>query len=405
MKIGFFADSYEPYVSGVVRSLKTFATYLERRGHEVYIFAPSYPGCEKSTEKVFRFPSLRAPTHPDFTLAFPFAPRLLRAVPDLKLEVIHVHSPFLLGLAGLYCARRWGLPLVFTYHTLYEEYVHYVPLPPALTRPLTISWVRFFCQRCDLVVAPTASVREVIRAHGVAAPVAVIPTGIELERFQRGDRRRGRARFGLGEEELVLLFVGRLGKEKNLDFLFRAFHKVISGEGPCGGPAAAERPCRLLLVAGGPAEGELRALARELGIESQVTFAGQLAPEEVPDCYAAADLFVFPSLTETQGLVLVEAKAAGLPTVAIRAFGVQDVVRDREDGYLTAPDLGEFAGRVGELLRQEELRRRMGEAARRNAQEFAAPATAERLEKAYLEVLTANNHEIGAKRCRASRFL
>lgn len=380
--IGVFTDSYRPYTSGVVRSVELFAKHLERLGHRVYVFAPRYPGCPPE-EGVFRFLSVPAPTQREFALAIPFSPTLGATVRRLGLDVIHVHSPFLLGRLGASAARRHGLPLVFTYHTLYDKYVHYVPFFPGLTRQVVNLYTRKFCNRCDLVVVPSTAVADLLRQRGVTVPLAVIPTGVELERFHGLDRTWLKSRFGLPSEAKILLFVGRLGKEKNVEFLFSAFARLRTL--PDLGPL------KLVLVGGGNAEERLRRLAKDLGVAEEVVFAGTLPPEEVAKCYAGADLFVFASLTETQGLVLAEAKAAGLPAVAVDAAGVRDTVRHGVDGYLTALSLEEFTARVAELLRNEGLRRAMGEAARRGAEAFAAEATAARLAKEYEKLVTARS--------------
>lgn len=348
MRIGVFSDSYLPYTSGLVRSVQLFAEELGAQGHEIYIFAPRYANCHRE-ERVFRFASVPSPTNPDYWLAIPLSWRLPRLLRRLGLDVVHVHSPFLLGRAGAYWARRLGIPLVFTYHTLYEHYVHYVPLGRRWTRALARHMSAKFCNACDLVLAPSASVADYLRSIGVRAPVEVLPTGIRLEEFAAADPAWLRATFGLGPEETILLCVCRLGLEKNLDFLLLAFREI-----------AAVRPeTRLVMVGGGPAAPALKRLAHELGLQEKVVFTGFLPREKVVSAYRGADLFVFSSVTETQGIVVAEAKAAGLPVVAVGAFGVSEMVNDGVDGFLTPPDVGQFRDRVLQLLDDGELRRAM----------------------------------------------
>ncbi len=376
MRIGLFTDSYRPYVSGVVRSIETFTAELTGLGHEVFIFAPAYPEHRRREGNVFRFFSLPAPVRNGFRIGVPISWRIGSTVADLDLDLIHVHSPFLMGQLGARCARRSGLPLVFTYHTLYHEYAHYVPFLHSVTRDAALRWSLLFCNRSDLVVTPSASVRTFLRAHGVRTPIEVIPTGVFPERFRGRDAGWLRRRFDLPDGP-VLLYGGRLAREKSLPYLLRAFRHVRQAL-----PAA-----RLVLVGSGPAEGELRRLAEELGIAGAVTFAGQMLDEDLYNCYAGADVFVFPSLKETQGIVILEAMAAGLPVVARDAFGTRDMVDEGRDGFLCRGGEEDFARAVVRILGDPGLRREMGRAAQLKAERLSARAMACRLAAVYERLL------------------
>ncbi len=378
MRIGIFTESYRPYVSGVVRSVETFARELEKRGHEVFIFAPRYPGAGgEDGERVLRFPAFRSPTHAEFYIPVPLKRRARRFLAEHGIELIHVHSPFLLGTLGAALASERDLPLVFTYHTLYDKYVHYVPLAQGLARRAVVVWARAFCNRCDLVVAPTGPVRELLSSYGVKTPIVTIPTGIYPEQFSAGDPGFLRQRFGLPAEGKVVLFAGRLGKEKSPDFLLRAFARVASTL-----PEA-----YVVLVGSGPEAGNLKGLARRLGISERVVFTGLVPPEQMPSVYRSAAVFAFPSVTETQGLVVAEAMAAGLPVVARAAFGVRDVVADGVTGFLCGDDEEEFAEKLILVLEDSSLRERFGAAAKERALLFAAERQAARLERAYRALL------------------
>ncbi|TDA65849.1 MAG: glycosyltransferase family 4 protein [Clostridia bacterium] len=377
MRIGFFTDSYHPYTSGVVRSLEIFQEELRCRGHQVYIFAPNYPDCPPE-EDVFRFFSIPAVTQKNFTLAVPLSPTLSRRVKSLELDIVHVHSPFLLGSVGARWARRLGLPLVFTYHTRYEEYVHYFPFFPQVSRPVVRYYVRDFSNRCNLVVAPSGSMAEKLQGDGVRSPVTVVPTGIRYARLQGGEPGWLRHRYGIPEGVPVLLYVGRLAREKNLEFLLEAFQQILRQE----------PECRLVMVGSGPAREELVRRAARLGVAGRLVFTGVLPPPEVANCYQGADLFLFASLTETQGLVLVEAMAAGLPVVAVQAGGVTDVLQDGRQGFISQEKVQDLAAKALLLLRDPELRRQMGARARERAQEFTAERCTDRLLAAYNLVLT-----------------
>ncbi|MEW6457867.1 MAG: glycosyltransferase family 4 protein [Bacillota bacterium] len=379
MRVAIFTDSYRPYTSGVVRSIETFSEELLALGHQVYIFAPRYGQVQSREESIFRFYSVPSPTNPDYNIAIPISLRLKTTLKQLKVDIIHVHSPFMLGRLGARCARDLELPLVFTYHTLYDQYVHYLPVARNLTRKITQKLSVQFCNRCDMVLVPTWVIGEYIRGLGVQVPVTKLPTGIKVEDFQQGDPRWLRERYGIGAEEKVLLFVGRLGQEKNIDFLLRAYRQVLDG--------LPQAPVRLVLVGGGPETGNLKLMARALGIGERTVFTGPLAGRDVVHCYAGADLFVFPSVTETQGLVIGEAKAAGVPVVAVDAFGVAEMVNHGEDGFLTSLSEQGFAERILVLLNDEELRRRMAGAARENARELSARVLAGQLESVYRRLI------------------
>ena len=378
MNIGFFTDSYRPYTSGVVRSIELFAREFIDRGHEVYIFGPDYPLIHYPREdKVFRFASIPAPTMPEFSIALPFSAQLRATMRRINLEIIHVHSPFLLGRLGAFAARQYNLPLIFTFHTMYEQYVHYLPVARQTTKQLVQTIVKDFCNRCSLVVAPSRLVEGHLGETGVTARVVVIPTGIDLKEFKRPDPFWLQDNFKLSAAEKVLLFVGRLGREKNITFLLDAFYR-LQGENPS---------LRLVIVGGGPMEEELRRLCLHLGIDGKVIFTGVLPREGVVNCYASADLFVFPSVTETQGLVIAEAKAAGLPVVAISACGAAEMVRDGEDGLLAQHSLDSFTGSVNMLLQDRALYERMQRNALLNAKELSSGYSAEKMLKLYAELL------------------
>ncbi|MHB1126696.1 MAG: glycosyltransferase family 4 protein [Bacillota bacterium] len=373
MRIGVFTDSYRPYTSGVVRSIDTFTGHLRTLGHDVFIFAPNYPRCEKEA-RVYRYPSVPSITHPEYVVPIPISPPGVRAlIKRLDLDIIHVHSPFLLGRVGAKYAKRFNIPLVFTYHTLYDQYLHYLPVAQSLSRWIVHKICQEFCNRCDLVVTPTKVISGILKEYGVATEIKVIPTGIETEDFKKGDPGWLRQRHQLPADEAVLLHVGRLGEEKNIGFLLKAFRDILQNE-----PRTS-----LVLVGGGPQEDHLKKLAEELGISSRVVFTGTLSREDTVHAYAGADLFLIASQTETQGLVIGEAKASGLPVVGIRAFGVAEMVSDQVDGFLTGPTLEEFVPPVLRLLRDADLRAQMQAEALRGIVNMSARSSTLLLAEAY----------------------
>lgn len=378
MRIGFFTDSYHPYTSGVVRSIDLFTSEFNARGHEVYIFGPGYPLIHyPKEEKVFRFASIPTPTMPDFSIPIPLSAQLGTTIRRIDLEIIHAHSPFLLGRLGAYAARQYGLPLIFTFHTLYEQYVHYLPVAQQASKLLVQAIGRNFCNRCDLVIAPSRLVESYLREIGVNAKIAVIPTGVDLEEFKNADPRWLQTNYQVNPTEKILLFVGRLAQEKNIDFLLQSFcqvQQVIPG-------------LRLVIAGGGPQEEQLRRLCLKLGIDRKVIFTGLLPRHQLVHCYASADLFVFPSVTETQGLVIAEAKAAGLPVVAINAFGAAEMVEHGKDGLLTGHSQAEFSAGIIRLLQDRSLYELMRHRAPLNAASLSSASSAEKMLASYAELL------------------
>jgi 1,2-diacylglycerol 3-alpha-glucosyltransferase len=378
MNIAVFTDSFRPYSSGVVRSIELFSREYIKQGHAVYIFCPDYPLMHTIEENhVFRFMSVPWPTMTDFSLPIPISAYLNQTIERLNIDIIHVHSPFLLGRLGARAARRHKLPLVFTFHTLYEQYVHYFPFVENTSKQVVQAIARDFSNRCNVVVAPSLLVVDYLRHIGIKTPIVKIPTGIDMDEFRELDENWLKNNYGVRPEEKVLLFVGRLGKEKNVDFLLKSFQavsKYISD-------------CRLVLVGKGPLEEELHQLCRQQGIEDKVLFTGELSRQQIVHCYASSDLFVFPSVTDTQGLVIGEAKAAGVPVVAIRAFGPAEMVNHYEDGILTEHSLPAFTEAIIKLLKDKELYRRMSKQSLINAPLISSALCSELMLEVYQNLI------------------
>lgn len=380
VKIALFTDSYKPYVSGVVRSIQSFTEELSALGHKVYIFGPAYPQPSRqptgpeSAAGVFRFRSVPVPMYPGFVLPLPVSPGISRRIRSLGVDIIHTHTPFLMGRLALATARRCALPLVFTHHTLYQEYAHYGPMPAGLAQRLLIRVLADYCRQCDLIITPTPSVETLIKKlYHLTTPSVSLPTGIDLKPFEKGDPKWLRAQYDIPSSKRILLYLGRLGQEKNPGFLLDALASVIRQE-----------PNTLLVMAGdGPARAGVEAQAKAAGLHDHVLFVGAVPPDQVAQYYLGADLFVFASTTETQGLVTLEAMVAGLPVVAVDAFGTRDLVADGIHGRLTPQNPEAFALAVVTLLRDESLRRSMGRQAAAKAARFSSRNMALRLVEAY----------------------
>ena len=335
MRVGLFTEIYRPVINGVVASVEALASGLQSRGHTVFCFAPRMPGTAQSEGDVHRIPSLPLPARTPYRLTLPLVSRRVNAV--IKgLSVIHAHSPFVTGWMGMRCARRYGMPLVYTYHTQLEAYAHYVPFETNATRFAANRLTRTFANLADAVIAPTPAMAARLRELGVTVRIETVPTGIDIALFAAGRRRDDvRERIGVRTDDRMLFCVGRLAKEKNLELLFEAL-------------ARANDPSLKLVVAGdGPSRADLEQLAREFGVFEQSRFLGFISRQDLPDLYASADAFVMASTTETQGIVLAEALAAGASVIAADAPQNRDVLGSA--GLLVPSTAQAFAQAFGQV--------------------------------------------------------
>jgi glycosyltransferase involved in cell wall biosynthesis len=373
MNILMMTNTYLPHVGGVARSVASFTEEFRSRGHRVLVIAPKYETLPEEEAGVVRVPSVTRFNGSDFSLCLPIPGVLSSAVEAFAPDVVHSHHPFLLGDTALRVAALRKIPLVFTHHTMYEQYTHYVS---------SLEWVRHFAVHlptgyanlCDHVIAPSESVAGVLKERGVTTPASVIPTGIDPECFAQGEGDSARERYGIPADAFVVGHVGRLAPEKNLPFLARAVARFLQSH-PAG---------RFLVVGGGPAEEEIRSIFAQGGAPDRLHLTGPLEGRELADAYHAMDVFAFASRSETQGMVLAEAMTAGVPVVALEAPGASDVVSDGENGRLLGgEDEGEFAAALASLARAGRRRKKLGEAARDTANSFSLQRCASQVLEVY----------------------
>jgi glycosyltransferase involved in cell wall biosynthesis len=374
LRVGLFTNNYFPMLGGVPTAVETIRQGLEALGHEVVVVAPRMAGADDAGRRVVRVPSVPAPTYPDFALPLPLGPALARRLRAIELDVYHAHHPFLLGASARRLARGARRPFVFTYHTLYDRYAHYVPLPRAMVARRAIRWSARFADTADLVLAPSEFVARRLRTQGVRRPIEVLPTGIDLDRFRPGDRADARRSLGLGVDDRVLLYVGRLDREKNLELLLDAVARVRIPR------------VRLLMVGRGKQAATIGRAAAGRGLRDRFVLRGGSPPGALPSYYRAADAFVFASTTETQGLAVLEAMACGLPVVAVRASGIEEIVVEGASGLLVPEDAPAFAAAVTQLLADPDLAAKLAVGGREAALPFASTAVVERLVAAYRRV-------------------
>ncbi|MGE5491873.1 MAG: glycosyltransferase [Actinomycetota bacterium] len=375
MRVLMVSDVYFPRVNGVSTSIETFRRTLADQGVEVRLVVPRY-GDEPEEPGIIRVAGRPVPGDPEDRLVGWRA--MHRAVDEAAADcdLIHIQTPFVAHYAGLKAARRHGIPVVATYHTLFEEYLHhYAPfLPSGWLKARARAFSRRQCNALDAVVVPSTAMGERLRSYGVTVPIRILPTGIPLDRFQRGDGAAFREKHGIEPDRPVALFVGRVAHEKNIGFLLEV---VVEARRAC--------PRLLLVVTGeGPAREDLRRQAAALGIGDAVRFVGYLdRARELPACYAAADVFVFASRTETQGLVLLEAMAAGLPVIALSAMGTSDILDPGRGCFSPPDDPVKFGATLALFLNQREAWDELGRDAAAYAAEWSDGAMACRLAELY----------------------
>jgi 1,2-diacylglycerol 3-alpha-glucosyltransferase len=379
MRVLMVSDVYFPRVNGVSTAIQTYREALAACGIEVSLIAPDYGG-ECGELWISRVSARAVPRDPEDRLMRWGA---LRSAVDAAVlrgcDLIHVQTPFLAHYAAHGAARRAGLPVIATYHTLFEEYLrHYAPfVPTGWLRGMARYFSRTQCNALDAVIVPSQAIHQRLTDYGVSAPLHILPTGIPVGRFAGVGRAAFRARHGIAQTRPVALYVGRVAHEKNIDFLL-----------DMAALARESLPELLLVIAGeGPALAALRESVLSRGLSPNVQFLGYLdRRNELPDCYAAADVFTFASRTETQGLVLLEAMAAGLPVVALAAMGTIDILGARRGARVPEDNPATFAREVVQVLRNENLRHQLAHDGRDYASEWSDETLAGRMADLYRQI-------------------
>lgn len=375
--IGHFTNTYKPVLSGVVRSISSFRQALSEMGHNVFIFAQRPPGDYEDEEPfVFHYPAMEIPAY-NYPMNIPVSRTIDNVFPSLKLDVIHAHHPGGIGKVGANKARDHGLPLVFTHHTRYREYAEYVSLVPKNISEMVIgNWLIDFMSNCHHVVVPSEAIKQSLEeSYGITDRVTVMPTGIDLTPYRNASGTAVRAQHGWREDQRVIMSMGRLANVKNWPLLIDAAQIVLT-----------KHPdVHFALIGDGPERDSLEKQAQKLGIAGRFEFVGRVPYEEVPGYLKAGDLFAYASTTETQGLVTLEALAAGLPVAAVDASGTNETVEDGRDGLLTANDPQALADAIDRVLTDEALYYQLQEAAKAKAEAWDIKVLSQKLLDVYAQ--------------------
>ena len=375
------SDVYFPRINGVSTSIQTFKIEFEKLGHHVYLIAPSYE--EHDVEKnIFRIPSHKIPFDPeDRMMSYKSIVQLASEFKNI--DLMHIHTPFVAHYAGVKLGKILGIPCIATYHTLFEEYLyHYIPLIPKQI-------LRFFTRRFSSsqndqvqgVIAPSSIIVNLLKEYGVQNNITIIPTGIDSNKFESGDKEKFMSKYKIPKDKNILLNVSRIAFEKNIGVLIKVLDKVKTYV-----------PNIFMIIAGeGPAKKSYMEQANKLGLDNDIAFVGYLDRNtELIDCYHCADIFVFSSKTETQGLVLLEAMASGIPVISVAEMGTKDVLKDCKAAEITTCEIPDFADKIISLLHNQNKLNSLKSEAKSYAAEWDSTALAKKMLKFYQSVLNDN---------------
>lgn len=358
MRIGMMADAYKPYVSGVTNYIDLNKRYLEKDGHEVFVFTFSEPDHEDDEKRIIRSPGLPL-ADTGFFLSLKYSREAKKLLQSM--DIIHVHHPFLSGRLALHYCHPARIPIIFTNHTRYDLLAQaYIPmLPEEISDSLLQAYMPSFCEAVDLVISPSPGMEKVLRELEVESHIEIVPNGVEMTRYLLAEPL-SRGNYGFSEDDILLIYTGRLGPEKNLDFLLMAFAGVVQ----------AVENVKLLIVGDGPLKEELIKLAKDLQVTNLIQFAGMIPYDKMPGYLAMCDAFVTASVTEVHPLSVIEAMGVGLPVMGIHSPGVGDTVEDGITGFLSTKNLPAYTAKLTRLCLQNRLRQKMGRAARKASQKY-----------------------------------
>ncbi len=380
MNILMMTNTYLPHIGGVARSVEAFSRYYRDHGHEVLIIAPEFPQTPVNEQDVIRIPAIQRFNGSDFSVVLPIPHFLGEEIDAFEPDIVHSHHPFLVGSTARLIAKTYNLPLVFTHHTMYEHYSHYVPGDAGTLQRFAVTLATSYANMCDQVFAPSESIAEILSKRSVDVPIEVIPTGVDLGEFAQGSGVGFRKILGIPDDAFVVGHLGRLAPEKNLEYLSQAVLKFMQKESRA----------HFLLVGKGSSETALQQVFEEAGLTQRLHRIGFLEQPFLSSAYQAMDVFAFSSQSETQGMVLTEAMAVSVPVIALDAPGVREVVTDHKNGRLllaqTSSD--EFANILHWFIGlSEEKRQGFRQAAHTTAESYSLKVCAEKALNKYQALL------------------
>lgn len=380
MNILMMTNTFTPHIGGVARSVEAFSSAYRAKGHKVMVIAPVFEKMPENETDVVRIPSIQRFNGSDFSVVLPILGYISEAVKKFQPDIIHAHHPFLIGGSALRLSNLYELPLVFTHHTMYEQYTHYVPGDSQAMKKFAIKLSTSYANLCDMVFAPSESVAEVLRQRGVKVLIEVVPTGVDLDAFSIGSGPGFKEAMSIPADSFLLGYIGRLAPEKNLEFLAAAVADYMT----------IDKRAHFLVVGFGPAKDMVVSTFAQRNISDRLHIIHSLSHPLLSSAYQSLDVFVFASQSETQGMVLTEAMAAKVPVVAVDAPGVREVIEDRVNGILLShesrPDFVAALQLLAHLQSAE--MQRYKKAAGKTAMRFSMQTMASRALTLYEGVLT-----------------
>ncbi len=412
MKIALMTNNYKPFIGGVPISVERLADGLRKEGHEVTVFAPTYEDWQKENDTCneVRYHSLIKNVAGGIVIPNPIDPKIEKSFKKGDFDIIHVHHPIAIGNTAVYLSKKYNVPLFFTYHTRYEQYLHYLKpimwlekgakydnnkykykiqkaILDVIQERLVPGYLKSFMKNCHHIFAPTEGMRKyLINICDIDEDkVSVLPTGLKEESFHGELQNIEKIRDEYKAKDCPLfLSVSRIAHEKNIPFLIEAlaYYKMVY-----------KKPFRMLFVGEGPNRAEYEEMVKKIHMENEIFFIGGIANEKLPDYYRAADLFLFASKTETQGIVIIETMAAETPVIAVKATGVSDIVKDGINGYLTKEDVSDFAEHIDLVMTQPSLLKELEKSAFETAYSYSQTKVAKRAAIMYQSIIDTNCKE------------
>ncbi len=382
MRIAFFTNCYKPLINGVVTSIVYLKEAYEKKGHQIYIFAPKVEDYIDQEKNIFRYRSINLTNKVKYPIAIPLSFKAKKVITEFNPDLIHIHHPFVLSSVAIMYSKQLGIPKILTIHTQYDQYAYYVaPLPQKLTQEVIKKIVSNLADKTDCIVTPSESMKALIKNYGIKNRIEVIPNAIKLSTFREKNELeclKISKRYNLKEDEKIILFVGRVATEKSIDKIIKALG-IIKKHGIS--------KTKLLIVGNGPARDELVHLVQALGVEEEVIFCGEVNYEEIRYYYKIADVFTMASASESFGIVTIEALASGLPVLAVKAPGAMDILTDGFDGLLTDDNIEHFAKTLEKIIRDPELRERLSKGALKTSAKYSINMISERMLNLYREII------------------
>lgn len=385
MRIVFFTNCYKPLINGVVSSIVSLKGAFEKKGHEIYIFAPKVGGYTDEEKNIFRYHSVNLTQKVKYPIAIPLSFEAGRVISSFNPDIIHLHHPFVLSLPALMYAARLQIPNVLTLHTQYERYSYYVPaIPHNITSEAIRRIVFSLAGKVDIITTPSQSMKELINRYGITKEIVVIPNAIDIDIFRNKNKEQGeilKKELRLAPDEIVILYVGRVSIEKDIDKIIKAL-AIIRDQNITN--------FQFIVVGEGTALEQMKDLADSLNLADKVKFTGAVSRELIKYYYQIADIFAFSSTSETFGIVIIEALASGLPILAVKAPGAVDIITDGFNGILAENDIANFAEHLSVLIQDKGLRQRLSKNAQQTAKKYCIDTVADRVLELY-ERLIADN--------------